>query len=671
MNFISPLTALIAAGITIPSLVLLYFLKLKRKRMVVPSTLLWQRAVQDLQVNSPFQKIKNNLLLWIQLLLLIALLIAMARPTNDTLADPGRRVVIVIDQSASMNALDPKTGKTRLEQAQRQALRLIDNLAAQKEDDEQGVGSAMVIAFGHSSRVMTDFTTDLDQVRRAIRAVKPTDQRSHIDQAMNAIEPNTRQGAGDSAVTVHVFSDGQVQGVAHAGRQLTLAGAKIRYHRVGPVDPSAARNVGVVALSARRVFERPELVQVFARLVNYGPKAVTTHVTLEVNGIAHVERVTIPAAAQPPTPAQGDAIDLRQASPGTVAVSFDLNWSGSASVRVSHDFSDELSVDDAAYLMLVPARAVRVLLVTHGNDAIQGAASGPKVKELVTLTPTQFEALDPASLVRGNTSSQEGFDVIIFDRHSPSQVPQVPSLYFQATPPIKGFDRRASRDDTPPNEYIIQWDRSSDLLANVELSEIPLRRPGRLVVPRDGHILAIGHEGPVMAELTRDGIRHVAVSFDVYESLWPLRISFPVFFDIAMPVLGLGRDLDIAGVEYRTGDNAQFLLDAPLDEVIYTGPATLNTRIVGNHVTVASFPHVGVYRTEAAVGERVQQLAVNLLDQHESDTRTAAELRIDTTDVAVKAQAVEVQQELWPWFVWGALALLAVEWLVYVKRMRI
>ncbi len=89
MSFLNPLTALIAAGITIPLLVSLYFLKLKRKPMVVPSTLLWKKAIQDLQVNAPFQRIRNNLLLWLQLLLLALLLIAMARPTQRATVSPG------------------------------------------------------------------------------------------------------------------------------------------------------------------------------------------------------------------------------------------------------------------------------------------------------------------------------------------------------------------------------------------------------------------------------------------------------------------------------------------------------------------------------------------------------------------------------------------------------
>ena len=63
MSFLAPWTALVAAAVSVPLLVLLYFLKLRRREVVISSTLLWRRAVQDLQVNAPFQRLRRNLLL--------------------------------------------------------------------------------------------------------------------------------------------------------------------------------------------------------------------------------------------------------------------------------------------------------------------------------------------------------------------------------------------------------------------------------------------------------------------------------------------------------------------------------------------------------------------------------------------------------------------------------
>ena len=124
MNFLSPMTALIAAGITVPLLVSLYFLKLRRRRVTISSTLLWKKAIQDMQVNAPFQRLRRNLLLLLQLLVLAALLIALARPTLRGMAQPGDRMVILIDHSASMNATD--ISPTRLDESKKRALELID-----------------------------------------------------------------------------------------------------------------------------------------------------------------------------------------------------------------------------------------------------------------------------------------------------------------------------------------------------------------------------------------------------------------------------------------------------------------------------------------------------------------------------------------------------------------
>ena len=54
-----------------PAIVALYFLKLKRRPLEVPSTYLWRRSIEDLHVNTIWQRLRRNLLLFLQLLLVL------------------------------------------------------------------------------------------------------------------------------------------------------------------------------------------------------------------------------------------------------------------------------------------------------------------------------------------------------------------------------------------------------------------------------------------------------------------------------------------------------------------------------------------------------------------------------------------------------------------------
>ena len=104
MSLLAPLGLLL--GLLAIPLLGLYFLKIRRRRVTVPSLLLWEELVRAERLARPFDRFRRNILLWLQLLLLLLVTLAFARPAIFGTGSTGRSVVLVIDTSASMAATD-------------------------------------------------------------------------------------------------------------------------------------------------------------------------------------------------------------------------------------------------------------------------------------------------------------------------------------------------------------------------------------------------------------------------------------------------------------------------------------------------------------------------------------------------------------------------------------
>jgi hypothetical protein len=102
MSFLTPLAFAVFA-LSLP-LVLLYFLKVRRRERRVPSLLLWQAVVRDREASTFFQRLQRDPLLILQILALLALTLALARPVATVMGEGARKVVVVLDTSASMKA---------------------------------------------------------------------------------------------------------------------------------------------------------------------------------------------------------------------------------------------------------------------------------------------------------------------------------------------------------------------------------------------------------------------------------------------------------------------------------------------------------------------------------------------------------------------------------------
>ncbi|MBP7052322.1 MAG: VWA domain-containing protein [Phycisphaerae bacterium] len=655
MEFLTPLAGLHAAAAAVPLLLLLYFLKLRRQEVLVSSTLLWKRAVRDLQVNAPFQRLRRNLLLLLQLLALAAILVALAQPVLALRRGPGQRYVLLIDRSASMNATDVKP--TRLDAAKKQAKAFIESmrtgstLSWRDQSDH-----AMVIAFDQRANVVCSFTSDKRQLASRIDAIEVGDGASRLGEAVTVARAFAQSSGVESAAgttgkpaQLVLFSDGRIGDLDG----IIVGDDEIVFHRIG----ESQDNVGVTAMNARRSYEQPQEVEVFASLANFGAEPVTRDVQFSIGGNVHAVRsVTIPGCE-----AQTADEPFR---PGEATLNFSLTHSEAGVLEVRQLGSDLLACDDAARSVLDPPRRLSVLLVTQGNPVLESALRACPIERLDPCTPAGFDAVGPFVF-----AARQQYDVVVLDNHVPAHLPRCSYLVFGAPP--GGIDVNSPQE--LENQLIVDWRSQHPVLQYVNMTNLFAAKSRRLVLPRDAEVLAEFNESPALALLKRHGSTYLIAGFDILQSNWPFEPSFVLFCYNALSFLGAqagdGRRHGLAVGEPIA------IEDVPEHAVLaVTCPDGTEVQVTSDPSGAVRFPgtyRVGVYA--ARMPERPPQFfAVNLLEPQES--RIEPRDKIEFAGVAVAAQEQGVQRAnvpLWPLLVLAALVFVCVEWLAYNLKIRI
>jgi hypothetical protein len=654
MNFLSPIPALIAAGLTVPLLVLLYFLKLKRRQLPVSSTLLWRKAIQDLQVNAPFQRIRYSILLILQLLILAAVLAAIARPVISMQSGPGQRYVLLIDRSASMNSKEG--GQTRLELAKQRAKELVETMRSRMNFSLQDVSDqAMVVAFDAHAKVMCNFTSDRRQLLAAIDGIAATDGPSSLTEPV-MVAKAFAQSPGDAAnnrstetpAQLELFSDGRI----FDADKVLLGDKELAFHRIG----STADNVAVTAMQARRVYEKPTEVEVFATLTNFNDKPVRCDVQLSLDGnIRSVRPVDVPArhvvqADKPPVP-------------GSVSVTFNLTHGQEGLIEVRQLRADALADDDAAWTILPAPKTLSVLLVTPGNVALESGLKACPLANLEITSPAQFEAMDAAAL-----SANPKYDLIVLDRYIGDKVPRGRFMVFGSPPPDSG----ATVTGELKNQVVVDWRSRHPILQYVNFTSFFASRAKKLSLPSDATVLAEFSNGPALALVRRAGSLFLLAPFDVMDTNWPFEPGFVMFCYNATGFLGLELSQDQGGS--LKVNQALSLENLPASaKVKVRGPTARDAELTVDPSGSARFAdtsRVGVYELEATQRPKAR-FAVNLLDAQESNIEPARNLTLAGQTVKGQDQIATGNLELWPYLVLAALVLACAEWFVYNRRIHI
>jgi len=677
-----------AAAVTVPPLVVLYFLKLRRRELPISCTLLWKRAVQDLHVNSPFQKLRNNLLLILQLLVLLLAAMALGKPMLEQALSHESTLVIMIDHSASM-AVEEDGGRSRLEIAKSEAKRLVDGMP----DD----GRAMVIAFCDRATIVSSFDADREALKRKIGSIGQTQSSSTLTEAVALAEAYSQnliiggaQAGTDVAptsaappATAVLFTDGRIEDAAELTMQ-RLDAEKVEVVSIG----QRGDNVGVIAMAARRNYERPEAMEVFATVRNFGPEPVSFDAVLRVRDEQGVSQfadtqtvrleagLAAPVAEEEPTDGSTEPLDAATAEPpvGSVAsIAFDeLVFEGGGVVEVSLAVEDALEADNKAWTVVRPPRRVKVLFVSTGNLFLQRVLPTLPL-EVTMMSPAEYEKADEDLLAESDRSV---YDLVMFDRHSTKRLPQGSYFFWGGVPLIEGV----ATGDRITNEQIFNWDESHPVLRHVAIETIRVWDWYELTVPSDATLLMEGESAPVMAYFSRDARDYLISAFPLViedqatgqmlmNTTWVTKAHFPVFMYNAVQFL----TANISGggqIGVRPGEPVTIPVRPRVRTLSIARPDGVSDSVATGGAATAHYARtrqVGVYRVEGTPpGE--EKFAVNLFNSTESDIRPSQAVRIGASRVATSGQLQSVNRPFWPWILVGILAVLLIEWIIYNKR---
>ena len=603
MTFLAPAAAVL--GLTLPVIVALYFLKIRRPTRIVPALHLWPNQIRDRQANVPWQRLRPSWLLFLQLLAAAVLVAAAVQPVLSAGAALARHSIVLIDTSASMQATD--VTPSRLAEAKREVNGVIDQLGP--------LDRMTIITVGPAPRIVAAITGDRDALHRALNDVTasngPADLSASLSLAAGLVRP------GDD-VRAYLFGDGIVEPL----RASFASGLPfpVEYHRVGV----SGENVGLTSLTVR---SGAQTRAGYLHVQNFGqqPRSISLEWRAD-NRLLDVRPLTLPA---------GGSQDLVLPVPGD-ATSVTAHLSG----------GDVFALDDSATAVAKTPRAFRVLLVTPGNVFLEQA--------LRLRSDLQIDVVAPAGY-----KPSAAYAMTVFDRFLPPAVPDGPLLVID--PPIGstlaggqaiGIGRVRAADAGDP------------LLANVDLQDVHVARSQDLRASTFGRPLITSLQTPLV--LVRDEpFRQALFGFDLHESDLPLRIAFPILVQNLSEWM---LPPSVPSHSFHPDEPVTIVPESGATSVSVIRPDGSRRALAGAAIaTFGDTDPTGLYTVEQTVGGSIQRswFSVNLFSDPISQLKPVDRLTLPPTRTAAVQATHPGQFEIWPWIALAALGVITAEWLAF------
>lgn len=628
-----PLATLLQIGaLAGAAVVVFYILKLRRRPVAVPFSRIWERVLRDKEATSLFSQLKRLLSLLLQLALLALLLLALGDPRPEANLVEGRNIVVLIDASASMQAVD--VAPSRIELAKEEVRKMVRGLS--------GSDRMLLAQMDAAVTPLSTLTGEIAELEAAVAAVKPTDATADFARALRFASDTLR---GLPSPEIIVVSDGALGEPVDAGGPVRLGGIKLSFLPIG----KGSRNAAITEFSVRRYPLDKSRYEVMLEVTNTSDEPLDLELSLFGDGqLTDLSRLRLQPKER-----------LPRFYPNLSGASKSLE----ARISLADGSADDLPADDRAYALLPERRRARVQVVSAGNMFLEAALLLDEYLDVTFVEPQRYPA-------------GSSFDVTIFDSVAPNVAPGSGSLlYLNPTGTNLPFEvGKEIRDDDP--DYRLGFDEldaKHPLLRYTALSDVNIARARALKGDKEDRVVGASYKGPLLIEGRRGGVKFVALGFDVRESDFPLRIAWPLFL---LNTINHFVEEDTSYISsFRTGTVWHIPASSFAETATLELPdGTTRTVPIQDGRAVFLGQHAGFYtlRFGAAGAEEERMFAANLSAPEESAIAPVTELKVDGQSAgAVGEFKIGVRRELWVYLLAAVLLVTAIEWLTYHRRVTV
>lgn len=623
-------------------IVALYLLRFRRPSAPVGSLHLWDELTRDREANSLWQRLQLSGLMLLQLLVMLALILALARPWVPSDETDGQSAILIIDTSASMGATDGARDRriTRLEAALEKARSIVDALP-------QGATASIITSDEHAAVVVSP-TDDKSRLRDALARLRPQPTGTNLAEAAQLASVLAQRQPNS---VIWVLSDGIFPAVGDAARELS---AEVRFHQVG----HSASNQAVTAIS---VDHQAGSLGLFVQVTNADTLTVTRRLDLLVDDA--------PWNARTVTMGPGETQEF---------LLDDLPIGGRV-VAAHLAGVDELEIDDTAWTVNRASAPANVLLVTNGNRFLELALALMPNLTLYKVAPAEYE---PGAALDGVP-----FDLTVLDAGvvstTLSRLPDGNLLIFEPRASTPLFSLRDEMMIAPQPSFSpletggLASDESSGrdpLLRFVDLSNLHVARAAQITVPTWGRVVLGSDKGPLIIAGEAGARKLGIIAFDLQQSDLPLQTAFPLLMRSLVTFL---LPDPTGGVPIAVSPRSIVTIEAAaqtVDKVLVEDPSgrewTYPLPADRRRTPFQETRQPGVYYITQYAGDDIvaqEAFAVNLASLDESAVQPNPRPVLPTQglprpEVESNQQGSSFRREVWPYVAAGGFLVLLAEW---------